>query len=93
MEGDHAYNPNFDINDDGKIDIFDAVAAAGNYGESWLSKKPINREIRNVGTRYDSVAGPSVKQTFCLCICIMRYSAPYTRAQSQFSLGIDSCEM
>ena len=35
VEGDPAYNPNYDLNGDRNIDIFDIVAAAGHYGESW----------------------------------------------------------
>ncbi|TET56775.1 hypothetical protein E3J51_04280, partial [Candidatus Bathyarchaeota archaeon] len=34
-EGDPEYVPNYDINDDGKVDIFDIVIASGNYKKSW----------------------------------------------------------
>jgi hypothetical protein len=29
------YDPACDIDDDGDVDIFDAVIAANNYGDSW----------------------------------------------------------
>ena len=34
-EGDPEYVPNYDINDDGKVDIFDIVIASGNYKKTW----------------------------------------------------------
>ncbi len=35
VEGEPAYDPNCDIDTDGNIDIFDIVATAGHYRESW----------------------------------------------------------
>jgi len=39
-DGDPAYNPNYDIDGDGDIDIFGIVTVAGKYGETFGALTP-----------------------------------------------------